>query len=235
MHFHIAITTCNREHSLRRLIARIRELEANGPHTQEMWLYNDGEAIQPRPPVTRERMLDGDPHGKRLYWKVMRAVWTEARQRAGTWDAFWFIQDDVHIRSDDFINETVELFHCLEEKTKNFASLNLFGDGPDAQRTSRWTGRNVTHSRCWDVWSAKWLDLQCVLFHPRVMSAVPTIAPVPQDRWIVNPTLSSGVGRQLSRRLLNGGYGQYMVKEPWVEHRGDSIMNDFRNGEGVYD
>lgn len=234
MHFHIAITTCDRQDNLRKLLRRIRECEALTSHTQETWLYNDGGGIGSHPPVFRAMEMPGDPHGKRLYWRVMRHVWDEARQRSGHWDAFLFMQDDIKIPDDNFFDAVANLFACLEEKTHKFAALNLFGDGPDPKRTSRWTGRSVTHTRCPKAWSAKWIDLQCVCFHPRVMTALPTIEPVPQDRWIVNPTLSSGVGRQLSRTLCAGEYGQYMVKKPWVEHSTESIMNQHRNGEEVY-
>jgi hypothetical protein len=233
MHFHIAITSCNREKRLKSLVSRLQSLEESSQHTQETWLYYDGDTIN-TPPVTRRKDLEGEPHGKKLYWKVMQDVWVEAHQRVGTWDAFLFVQDDVKVPMDDFFDEVAGLMDRLSRKTHRPGALNLYGDGPDPQRTARWTGAPVTHCRVSEVWSAKWIDLQCVVFWPRTVRAIPEIKPISPDRWVVDPGLSSGVGRQLSQAINEKRFGQYMVNEPWVSHEAESTMNTHRNG-GVYE
>lgn len=233
MHFHIAITSCNREERLRALVKRLQEVEDESDHSQETWIYYDGDTIN-TPPVTRRMTLNGKPHGKKLYWKVMQNVWVEARQRVGIWDAFLFVQDDVTIPDDSFLNAVADLMGRLSRETARPGALNLFGDGPDPQRTARWTGAPVTHCKVPEVWSSKWIDLQCVAFWPRTVRAIPQIQPVNPDRWLVDPGLSSGVGRQLSKAIRANRFGQYMVKKPWVSHDAESIMNSHRNGS-VYE
>lgn len=220
MNIFVAITTHNRPVRVRRAVDDVKRQLSIVP---EIHVYDDGSDVpfeDPECHVTRFAY----PHGKREYWKVVDRAWRDVRHRRGQYDAFLFMQDDIRIPG----AHTLFTAAWSLDATGG-VSLNLYGDGPSPHSPARWTRSPLTYDERLDLYESNWLDLACVMFAPAVFDIVPSIDPIPPDRWDDDPTLSSGVGRQLSRRLLFSG--QWMVTAPWVEHRdgGISIMNPHRN------
>lgn len=234
MRFHIAISTCERPVRLTRLLDAIRA--QNGGHTVDLFLYDDatrGDVVtdgRKLRGVTMRRF--GRRLGKREYWRLFDTVLQDIGARVEPYDCAMFFQDDVHFPPTLF-DDVASLVRCLSGVS--YAAINLYGDRGDRTR-ARWTGRKIEDGPC-GLYDASWLDMQSFVMHRSFIEDVPYMVPVPPDRWDDDPALSSGVGRQISRRLVWGRERTlFMVRQPWVVHDddGESKMNPDRKADNPY-
>lgn len=168
--------------------------------------------------------------GRRLFGDAL--VWLDARERLGK-PGFWrayqvaflaaraldpalvvFLQDDVDFQP--ALLEEVSRALAGFDRPDNPAVLYLFSE-PSDERWGRWTfHRRRVVAPGWR--RTQWFDLQAfavgraffTLLHHRVL-------PVHPARWQVGPTLSSGVGQQLTLRL-QGRASVYQAAPPLVGH-----------------
>lgn len=158
--------------------------------------------------------------GKQGYWQVYARAF-EVVSRLGP-ALTLFLQDDLTLKP-RFFTEMLELWHALSEPDKAVLYLCAM---PGDQAGGRWI-RYARQSRLGGrVWRTQWFDLQAFLAGPRFFETLRgRVFPVPKARWRRDPTRSSGVGEQFSRRLLKRA-GIYQVKETLVFHGGElSLMN----------
>lgn len=230
---HVSITTIpERTARLKRLLSLLRQqrgvrldihVHVDGPRADEiMPLLNGGDAIFE---TTRRLGKDG-------YWRLVNQAICAATQRRSElthrvqqseWEYVFFVQDDITFEENDLLASACSALDFLRHQIPAVTTFNLHGDGPDWQRTGRWTGRPVVET-AYDVVYAHWVDMRAVLFTPLAFQAVPVLHPIEREN---HNFTSSGVGRQLSLRFDRANTAQLMVPEPEVTHAdgGTSHMN----------
>jgi hypothetical protein len=158
--------------------------------------------------------------GKRGYWRVFQRAFDAVRLVRP--ELTLFLQDDLSLRS-GFFSELLELWSALADSRKAVLyACSMEGDEQDG-RWIRYKRRSRANGR---LWRTQWFDLQAFLAGPRFFELLgDAVFPISDARWKRDPTRSSGVGEQFSRRLLRRG-GIYQVKRTLVFHGGEtSLMN----------
>jgi hypothetical protein len=158
-------------------------------------------------------------------------LWLDARQRfgkAGFWrmhqTAFlvasaWrprltlYLQDDVELEP-DFLLRSLELWHATAADPLRRV-LYLFSSSDDETR-GRWVDfERRDHGLCR---LTNWFDLQAFLVDETFFELLGhRMVPIHPNRWHRQPGLSSGVGRQLTRRLFGRAHA-YQAWPPLVVH-----------------
>lgn len=155
-------------------------------------------------------------HGKYLAWKKFKSIFYKLRAR--NYKYFIFLPDDV-VLCDDFVNKAIELWESIEDDKK----ISLSFSSPERTKHHNWTAYD-SH-KVGNVIKTQWNDLMFICekdFLDKVK-----IQPIDMERWQEDPTISSGVGRQISLQFHREGYSMYNVSEEIVTHIGnnDSKMN----------
>lgn len=212
MNLRCAITTHNRPVRLARLLDDLRA--QRGSITLDLHLYNDASDDL----ITDGRKLQGvevyhfaKRHGKKLFWKIWNKILADFLRSDN--EVLLAVQDDMRL-DDDFLIGVRNLLTCMEEQ--EWYTINLY---PDDMNPARWTGRPVGAEGPCDLVKSQWIDLACFLMHRRTLALIPQLVPVKPNRWDDDPDLSTGVGRQLSKRLVWGAERTlYQTAERWAEH-----------------
>jgi len=115
-----------------------------------------------------------------------------------------FIQDDLEFDR-DLLGRALELLRALEAQGGAGAPrphvLSLFSSDDD-ERFGRWVLFPRRQRADLPVRQTQWFDLPAVLMNRSALGVLEyRISPIPAARWQRNPRASSGVGRQLTRRL----------------------------------
>lgn len=160
-------------------------------------------------------------HGKKLWWQVVSDILGRWSRDAS--DYFYFIQDDIRL-CDDFFTRTIQQWEQISDPKK--MSLYLLRD----------EHRDKLGIQCWTSFSSRiegtvertqWLDCNAFLCTSQTVQALGgKLDPISPKRWDKDPTLSSGVGRQISLRLHHGKGKLYRTLHSYVLHMDDqSVMN----------
>ncbi len=200
----ILITTCNREESLRQMIADLEK--ENAVYDLKFFIVDDG-------------ILK---NGKRNYWKTINLLWGKIKNEQ--FDYYIQLPDDVKLEA-HFIQRSIDAWQKITDTKK--ICLNLFFDNLRKGKTC-WTNfwpRLVSYQNKRYL-KTQWMDLFYICERNFFTQLQFTVQPIPASRWAYNPEFSSGVGQQLSLRLHTKGFHLYQVTEKLAEHIGDvSIMN----------
>lgn len=158
--------------------------------------------------------------GKRNYWQVYDRAFA-ASARLGT-ELVLFLQDDLSLKP-RFFSQLLEAWHGIADPRKSVLYACAMNDDEPGGRWIRFARRSDRSGR---VWQTQWFDLQAFLVGPRFFNVLRRqVFPVPEARWQRDPTCSSGVGEQFSRRLAPRS-SIYQVRETLVFHGGEtSLMN----------
>lgn len=200
----ILVTTCDRPAFLQKLLEDINQ--ESGQFELFIFIVDDGKL----------------KNGKKNYWKNINQLWCEVKDR--DFDYYIQLPDDVELQS-GFIGKAIEAWKGINDPRK--ICLNLFLEG------------NRMGATCWtNVWPeihafgtnrylrTQWMDLLFICEKKFFETLQWTIHPIPPERWIHHPHLSSGVGQQVSIRLHNMRWNLYQSIEKLVENKGEiSIMN----------
>lgn len=156
--------------------------------------------------------------GKRLYWSRMNRVWAD--WRAAPSPHLVYLADDLRLTP-----------RGLEQLLSEWASI------PDAKRGFLNPLRDASRAGkpCWTKLAARavgtvdqvgWND--CIyLTSPSALAVLGwALQPIDPNRWVKAPLLSSGVGEQISRRMVEAGWSLWQVGRSLVDHVGhESMMN----------
>lgn len=161
-------------------------------------------------------------NGKKGYWKTVNALWNQVRQ--GDFDYYIQLPDDMLLEK-RFIKRAIESWNNIIDPKK--ICLNLLLDNHRLGKTN-WTNYwpQISTFNGTRYLKAQWVDMFYICekaFFERMGWA---IHPISLRRWQIQPTLSSGVGQQISTRLHKSGWHLYQTTQKLVEHLGDdSKMN----------
>lgn len=158
-------------------------------------------------------------HGKTKYWQLIdRAFGDMALCPAGK--MVLFIHDDYRL-DELFFSKASEIWQSIDDPCK--LALTVAVD-PDRRNSRCWTG--VDPEKLGRVWKTQWVD-GAFIARPRFFSSLQyRVPPVRSNRWHRDPSLSSGVGRNLSVHLANAGYHLYRTDVNLAHHQdGPSMLH----------
>ena len=158
--------------------------------------------------------------GKKNYWRIIDMAYRELKDKK--YDYLFHIQDDLGLEP-CFFQEAIRQWDAIRDPKKSV--MNLLRDY--SRNGPMWT-TVVPELKKFDdvqVYSTGWVD--CCYIAGRNFPGIMEwkLNPV-SDAWSGNPEKSSGVGMQMSRRLVDGGYTLWHVKKTLVTHGAhDSVMH----------
>lgn len=160
-------------------------------------------------------------HGKKNYWKLCTYAMGEIRKNLN-FDYYIKLDDDGRL-VDNFFDRCINVWESIYDTKK--ICLNFRLDSREGKKV--WTG--VLPQKKYfgniSVYKSQWVDMD--FFAPiQFFSALNfyIAKPAPQ-RWR-NPYISSGVGRDISTRLVARGLNLYLTTQTLVVHdEHNSMMN----------
>ncbi len=157
-------------------------------------------------------------NGKTNFWKVIEDTFKYLKNINARY--YFYLQDDVRL-VDDFFEKSIEIYEKIED-TKKISLGTLMVESQ--RNTPKWT--NFVPENCGDYYKTQWCELFFVAEKKFFEVLEYKMNPISIDRWKSRPNLGSGVGEQISHRLLGLGYNMYHVVNSLAEH-GDheSAMN----------
>lgn len=179
----------------------------------------------------RVRILRAEHNlGKAGYWQTVQRALDECRTIRP--ELMLFVQDDLELAS-GAIRDALAIWDDIADPRK--AVLNLFAAAED-EPEGRWVHlprRHVPGARHRET---GWFDLAAFLAGPRFFEITRhEVFPVHASRWRARPAISTGVGRQLTRRIWNRGT-VYQVVETLAYHGAESSqMNTAARAERPMD
>lgn len=151
--------------------------------------------------------------GKPGYWKAYQTAFLAAQRLCPTHTLF--LQDDVQY-TEGMLRDAYRLWQRTEQDDARRV-IYLFSSDDD-EPNGRWIrySRKVLADK--ELRRTQWFDLQAYLVDLRFFELLDyRMVPVHVNRWRRRPSLSSGVGAQLTRRLFGLG-NVYQAAPPLVLH-----------------
>lgn len=209
-----------------RLVHLLRQLAVQMPISTSLYVFDDASSASMSEPGDACRAMGGTwvslprNHGKRDAWKLFNTIFWHLR-RNDRWTHAVFLDDDMGLCSDFF----ERLWGCWAGiGSKQKATLTLMVDSGRG-RGPCWT--MVKPERASEeAWKTHWVDGAFLCSRDALATVGWELAPISGRRWKRASTLSTGVGKQLSGRLVVAGKGLYQVERSLVVHGfGPSHMN----------
>lgn len=204
----ILITTYNRQQPLELLLSDIRHYRQHYDLTVKV--YIDG--------CTYSQMQWGDciqayqyekNHGKQLYWSMIDDIFHDLRTES--FDYILQFPDDIRL-TPNAIPDAIIQFEAIDDPEK--VCLNLKRD----HRQQCWTGieSKKVQFRHMTLWKTGWVDMLYLANRQFFKTLDYHIDPILRSRWQKNPRLSSGVGAQISHRLVQAKKGLYQAAKSLI-------------------
>ena len=205
------ITTYNRQESCQRLVDSLQGLG-------DIVVVHDGTDYE----ITGARNIKFTRHlGKAGYWKTINILYKNRSKCK-----FYFTLPDDFSICESQITRAIEIWESIKDTKK--ICLNLYAD----RRGLRcWT--NFYPIDKGDVWRTGWVDM-CFLCEERFFASLGNIREIKYD-WNAKPSMSSGVGAYISRKLHRLKLNMYQVKESLVTVQPEHCISQMHNKDNIYD
>lgn len=217
---YIAITTYDRPEEFQKLLDDILR-ETNGKNVH-IHVYDDGSPEH----YTDNYMYDltryKDNHGKQGYWSIMNDVFRDAEN--WNFKYFFFLQDDCRI-TESFFELAIQEYNDILDLNKG--TLCTFTPQSVYERTM-WGNRKSEDVTFDGKPFIKCHYVDCIFMCPRETLKLLNfkVEPVPVARF-TNNVISSGVGQQLTSRLLRLRKTMYCAWSSLIiSHSNVSKMNE---------
>lgn len=219
----VVVRSFNRPAQLARLLG---QLEGQASFPVEIFVFDDASTVSMEEVSGHCRRMGWHwvrmPRnlGKPGAWKMFNMIFGELRRRDG-WTHALFLDDDMGLCG-DFFELMGERWRSLP--SEKAATLTMMVDSGRG-RGPCWT--NVKPQRVSELaWKTQWVDGSFLCSRAALDSIGWTLEPIPGRRWARASSLSTGVGKQLSGRLVAAGMALYQVERSLVVHAfGPSHMN----------
>lgn len=217
----VFITTYNRPELLQLLLRDIHE-QARGYHLSLMIIDDHSSAdYQPLIRYLEDHFkgryhyqVNPEHYGKKYYWKtVSNGYEYMAGQR---FDYFIQMQDDIRLTL-NFFREAIKIYDCIHDPDRTV--LSLYSDISRLMKPfwTHYRPRGVSFGEI-DLVRTGWIDMCCLISTRKYLHELKyTLNPI-DSRWSGCEGLSSGVGMQISQRLIADGHSIYSVKRSLVIH-----------------
>jgi len=209
----IFITTYNRPEMCLNLLFDIKAQQGN--YDIEIVVVNDCSNYNYKP--VRQFLKANFKHhyisnsknlGKKFFWMTVNKGFEIAE--ATTWDHFFMLGDDLQITS-GFFDKAIELFNSRPA----IICLNLLTEYSRSM-TKMWTNvEPVVADK--NLIVTGWMDM-CFMAGKRFFDLIEYKLNPVDPAWSGDPTKSSGVGMQISRRIVAKGERFHQVRQSLVIH-----------------
>lgn len=206
--FCIVITTYNRSEMLEKLLDEIHNKKKNLKIL--VMIFDDGgtEEIKIKHPYQKKITLYPN-NGKRKYYRIINASFNIIKNISSEY--FIYLPDDVSL-IDNFFDETKRIYESIHSPNK--ICLSILTDG----RINRTNWTDFESIDFGEFYKTQWNDL-CFIAKKNFFESLDyKILPITPKRWEKNPNLSSGVGQQISMRLLSFNLEMFHTKKSMVLH-----------------
>lgn len=215
--FLILITTYKREHMFCDLLRSINK--EKGKYKIKVIAVNDGSNYNLNfiPAYDFIYFKNPENFGKKGYWKTINFLYKKASLEK--YKYVIQLPDDV-LLCPDFFSKVSAHFESIRSRKKS--ALNILLDENRAG-TSQWTNKPIKSFK--NEWSTGWIDM-CFISENILHSLDFYIHPIDSKRWDRNKLLGSGVGAQISKRIVDLKLELFQTKINYVFHGNhNSVMN----------
>lgn len=223
MKIKIVITTYNRPKSFDRTIDEVNKwIKDNPSHDISVHIYDDYSDPRNRE-ANRQSSRKGrhrykcfpKNHGKKQFWELWNYILSDIKQM--DFDYVVSLQDDCDY-TPNFISEVLEYCNVLEQYDKNFAALNVRSDRLGERC---WTNVNTSliTTAGYKFYKTGWVDMIFVANKKFFECLNYRLHPIGKGRWEKDERKSSGVGVQLSNRVVDCGLSIYQPQTKLLSHR----------------
>ena len=155
-------------------------------------------------------------HGKKLAWKKFKYIFETLKET--DYKYYFILPDDIEL-CDDFINKAINIWESIKDDKKICLSFS------NPNRCTKQQFTYVEPKEVGNVILTGWVDMM-FMFTKDFLKEI-EIDEIPLSRWNENELLGSGIGSQISNKLVNVDYNLYNCKNKMVEHLGNdnSLMN----------
>ena len=160
-------------------------------------------------------------HGKPGYWKLIDNAYKEVQNH--NFDYVIQLPDDVRLVP-GFFSRATNLIGKIKDNKK--VCLNLLNDARLGKAS--WTGQKIKSTKVdrLTVYKTGWVDM-CYIASRDYFKVLDFSIKEVKNNWTKKPGNSSGVGKQISKRLVNAGYSLYQVHNSFVIHgKHESVMHN---------
>lgn len=167
-------------------------------------------------------------HGKTQYWRLCNYALDKIKLEHNQFKYFIKLDDDCRL-VDNFFNKCINIWNTIDDPQK--ICLNFRLDSREGKPV--WTGilPRLIHFGKVPVYLSQWVDMDFFCEAAMLRSLEFKIKPQLPLRWVKDLAASSGVGRDISVRLVRLKYHLYLTKESLVIHNHhDSKMNPEERG-----
>lgn len=161
------------------------------------------------------KYLTSDVHfGKFNFWQLHKKIFKKLSHKE--FDYAFSLQDDFEY-TNNFLSKAIEIFKDIEKENNKFVCLNLRDDR--IGKIVTWTNlrhqeKNINNLKLHKV---GWVD--CVYLANKKFFEILNFKVFPIDKKrFKNSKISSGVGRQMSKRIVNSNHSIYQLKNPISKH-----------------
>lgn len=222
---HVAIKSFNRPRMLAHLLSDLA-LEAGAGHKLCVTVWDDASTVSM---LDAKSLCAAQPgwtwhdlpknHGKHDAWKLHNGIYASLPKQGN----FFFFDDDMRL-CERFFARALERWGTIPNKPTR-ATLHFLVDDSRAE-TGCWTAVKPKPVNKL-VRRTQWVD-GSFMCDGRMLDAIGrSLKPITAARWRRDPSRSTGVGEQLSRRLHEGGFHLYQTAQSLLVHVGvtDSRYN----------
>lgn len=164
-------------------------------------------------------------HGKLRYWSLINDTFKYCRNISSK--KYIYLPDDIRLK-EDFFKESLRIFDKILDDDK--ICLNLLMD-ENRRGSINWTG--FSPIRYDEYYKTQWNDLCFISSYSFFECLKFEILPIDKSRWDKNKELGSGVGHQMSIRLLNEGKNMYHVYTSLVTHDDHESKMNYENRKKI--
>lgn len=216
--FAISITTCNRPEQMAMLLEQIEQYRNNYDITVNV--YED----------SAERKYEFSTYeyvswhktsrrfGKQLYWQLYDKILKDLKRVDAR--LYVFMPDDFILKR-NFFDNVKDVWNSIPEK------IAILPYMPISRHRSCWNNfypvRKVKFGKH-ELMDVGYIDMNFVCDKMLLRQLEYRIDPISKTRWETDPTLSSGVGRQITYRVYGEMYLHIKGLQKQVKHR--SVMNE---------
>jgi hypothetical protein len=223
----ILITTYNRPDSLMLLLQDLKKDSLS--ENVHILLYDDCSSIDYEDVLdylhlnfSYQYFKSSQNHGKKAYWRLINSAFQQVKNE--TFDYFINLQDDIRL-IDDFLLKSIMAYDRIIDRRK--IVLNLLNDY-SRQGKRIWTNVFPRPARFdgHKYYFTGWVDMCAFICTRKFFDLLNYKIYEPESKYLTNPELSSGVGCQISKRIVQDARALYQVWKSYVIHSiHESVMH----------
>lgn len=227
----VTLTAYRRPNELAELIVSLADALRGASHSTFVCVFNDAsdadcsaarDLLKEHFGVNAAWLDARQNFGKRGFWRTHQVIFHAAK--AADAEHLLSLQDDITLVP-DFLSRLWQVWSATGQADTRRRVLYLFSSEDD-EPEGRWHRFSRVDLPAARARRTDWFDLQAFLIdRAGLMLLRYWMVPISPLRWKKNPTISSGVGQQLTQRMAGRGT-VYQCEPPLVSHgKAESHMN----------